>query len=179
MLDSINFENIMMSQQKIQSFFVKERPRLLAYAYAILKDYDLADDVVQNVSLISIKKSDFIRHDNPLGWLLKTTRFEALNAYRKHKKTITGIDNEIVLRLEQAAHDLSLKQDDSHMVHRLKECMSQLSERQSRMMNLRYGENIKGEALAKAINMTKMAMFKALNRTQKKLRVCMESSDHG
>lgn len=179
MLGRVRKNKDTLPHQEIQTIFSRERSRLLAYAYAILKDYDLAEDVVQNVSVISLKKSDFIEHDNPLGWLLKTTRFEALNAYRKHKKVITGIDHEIMLKLEQVAHNLSLKYDNSYMVNRLHDCMALLSERQSRMMKLRYRENIKGEALAKAVNMTKMAMFKALNRTQKKLRACMESSAHG
>lgn len=161
----------------LQELLNEQRSRLQAYAYAILKNIQDAEDIVQNVYLIALKKDDLLHHNNPMGWLLKTTRFEALNHYRKNKKVKVGLDPEVMTLLEETAS--TNKPPSNPMSEKIKWCLSQLKEKYQNLFRWRYEDNLKGEELAQKCGLKKEAMYKALSRYQSILKKCLERPDHG
>ena len=156
----------------VKELFYEYQHRMHAYAYAILRNTQDAEDVVQNVMIIALKKDHLQHHKDPLGWLLKATRFEALNHYRKHKRVEIGLDPQVIQVLEEAS---SQPEEPGHpLSDKIKYCLSRLKDKYQKMFKLRYEENIKGEALASLCGINKEAMFKALGRNQKILKQCLE-----
>lgn len=56
---------------------------LVYYAYKIVNDRTLAEDIMQNVFYIALRKGILRKHENPGAWLYTAVRYEALFEYRK------------------------------------------------------------------------------------------------
>ena len=62
---------------------MKDRARLIAYIYAIVRDWHLAEDLFQDVSALAIEKHDrIVDSDHLLLWARKAARNKSLEALR-------------------------------------------------------------------------------------------------
>lgn len=159
-----------MEKKDLVQLLEAERSRMLAYAYGILRQHQDAEDVVQNAMIIALQKPELLTADNAIGWLLKATRFEALNTYRKTKKLKVGLDPKVLELLESSALD----QEPQPNGHDLGPCLEKVSERNRNILRWRYEDGLKGEALAQKCGVSLAALYKALNRTQQALKSCLE-----
>ena len=75
-----------------QSDFLKmafdARPVLTAYAFTLLKDWGLAQDIFQDAVISMNEKYEDIQKESPLSWLKMVIRnkFNLLKKYGKKKK---------------------------------------------------------------------------------------------
>ena len=78
-----------MTQSK-QSDFLKAafdaRPLLTAYAYSLLKDWSLSQDIFQEAVISMNEKADEIKNESPLPWLKKVIRNRSIDHIRKNKR---------------------------------------------------------------------------------------------
>src|SRR5687767_1087752 len=84
---------------------IRERAKLLGYAWAIVRDHHLADDVFQDVTVLAIQRASEIRDaDHLLRWLRRAARFKALEALRAAARNparrIVPLDDDVLEMLE-------------------------------------------------------------------------------
>jgi len=59
---------------------VSERSTLLGYIYSIVRDWAMADDVFQEISIVLLNKFDTIPDQSRFGgWMRTAARLEAMN----------------------------------------------------------------------------------------------------
>ena len=79
-----------MSKHNKNSEFLKlafdSRSLLTAYAYSILKDWGLAQDVFQDAVISMNEKSDDIKSDSPIKWLKSVIRNKSIDIIRKNER---------------------------------------------------------------------------------------------
>src|SRR4051794_9799719 len=119
---------------------IVERYVDLVYSAALrqMGDRHLAEDVTQGVFIVLVKKAKWLRGNVLLGpWLLKVTRYAALNALKAKKRRKQHEERAAIMRTEgdqlEAAH-----WDEIREV--LDEALVALSEKDRRAVVLRFFE---------------------------------------
>ena len=71
-------------ESNFQKIYEKYYSSLFTYAISVTKDYELAEEIVQDTFLIAWNKyEDLIFSPNPGGWLMNVTKFNIRNTLRK------------------------------------------------------------------------------------------------
>lgn len=86
--------------QTITSIVLRDRARLLAYIGAIVRDHHIAEDVLQEVSMLAMEKHETIKDaDTLIPWLRVAARYRALKAVEKRSKRPVLMDAELLALL--------------------------------------------------------------------------------
>jgi hypothetical protein len=76
------------------SLLIREHVKLVGYVRAIVGDVHTAEDVLQQVAVLVLRKSNDIRDaDHFLAWMRRAARLEALNAAHKSKRQPLTLDS--------------------------------------------------------------------------------------
>ncbi len=81
--------------------------RLVYYTiYQILKDSELAKDIMQDTYLKVHEKIDSYRFDSPKAWIMTIARNLAINAYNRRKKNCYLIMKQLIILLPKKGKQL-------------------------------------------------------------------------
>ncbi|ASN06344.1 RNA polymerase sigma factor [Virgibacillus necropolis] len=91
--------------EEFKQLYREHKKDVFAMALSILRDFELAEDVLQEVyiKLFQYKKQNEIT--NVKAWLVSVSRNTALDLYRKKKRELTGFDDGYFERLEYLSED--------------------------------------------------------------------------
>ncbi len=84
--------------------------QLLRLAWAILRDWELAADAVQETFALLAKKYGEVEAANRRGWLVKTVQFQALNLRRSRFRA-----NQLIERVCESPTAYSVSSDPSRV----------------------------------------------------------------
>ena len=150
------------------------RTMLISYILTIVRDFHLAEDVFQEVSLLVFKKSDSLRGQELFpAWVRSIARFTALNVLRKQKSAALTLESAVLDGLDES-WEASDRDAPSDELEALRECLQKLPPRAQRLVELRYGEDLKGHDLARKFSQSLNTVYVALNRTHEALAKCVE-----
>src|SRR5258708_6551263 len=74
------------SRQVVEGVFREESGRILAHLISVVRDFDLADDALQDAFTRALERwpSDGLP-DNPSGWIARTARNSLIDTLRRRK----------------------------------------------------------------------------------------------
>jgi len=151
-----------------------QRVKLFTYILSIVRDEHLAEDVLQEVSILALDRCGEIRDPACIpAWLRQAARFKALKAVSRHGRHPRTIDNEVLDLLEadwQEYDDTST----SSMTDMLRQCLSKLSPYARQIVQLRYGENLRSGQVAELLGRKAHTIYMALMRIHRELAGCMQ-----
>lgn len=159
------------------------RVELMAYARALLGDYSVAEDVVQEATLVVVRKYEsFEEGTSMLAWCRSIVRFEVLRQKQQQKREST-----LAQRLLDDAVDAAFDEfQDSIQVERtepwieaMQRCLERVPERSRRVLDARCVEDLSYKDIAVRVGMTLEAVRKALFRIRRQVRSCVETSMRG
>jgi RNA polymerase sigma-70 factor, ECF subfamily len=152
---------------------VSGRASLLGYINSIVRNWDLADDVFQEVSILAVEKCASISDERHFaGWLRQAARFEALNLLRKSGRS-PQLLGDAVLDLLDTAWDAAEKADSCNNLDALRACIEKLTAESRHVLELRYAEGIKGTELARLLEQPPNTVYVRLSRLHRKLADCV------
>ncbi|MBO93583.1 MAG: hypothetical protein CMI32_01625 [Opitutales bacterium] len=164
-----------MTENEIVTILLRERMRLSAFAWSILRDTHIVEDVIQEVIVKALANRGKIKDEGHLlAWARTTTRNQSIDFLRKHRGRVVTLEDETLevlhenMRFRESA-DTSARKDALH------QCISKLPEKSRQVLNLRYQEEMRGTAVAKSLNRTVDAVYQMLSRLHRQLRKCIES----
>ena len=148
------------------------RGMLLAYILAIVRDSHLAEDVLQDASLVILRKAASLKQESDFPiWARKVARFEALNALRKRNKAPELLDPATLDVLEQA---WSKEESPQEYTLALRACLQKLGPKARRLIEWRYVAGVRGNALAARLNQPANTVYVALSRIYRILSTCIQ-----
>ena len=78
---------------EFKKIFSEHKKHVFAMALSILRDFELAEDVLQEVFIKLFQHMKNHEITNIKAWLISVSRNTALDLYRKKKREITGFDD--------------------------------------------------------------------------------------
>lgn len=150
------------------------QPKLIAYAYSMLRNHASAEDVVQNAYLVVVKKYDqFQPGTSMIAWCRAIVRLQVLSHIKKQKKEVS-LEDQILNDAVDAAFDEFQNSTITVKHEYLRECMAKLPEKGRKTIFLRYMEKMGYEEIGKSMDMKLEAVRKNLFRVKQKLRQCID-----
>ena len=162
---------------------MKDRARLIAYIYAIVRDWHLAEDLFQDVSALAVEKHDrIVDSAHLLLWARKAARNKSLEALSKRKYTPLTLADDVIELLDGAWLDIDRTDTDLEIDY-LRSCIQKLSSRAQRVVNLKYVEGLSGVQIAELVGSKVHSVYVSLTRAHRSLESCIQKqrlrAEHG
>lgn len=152
---------------------------LVAYAYALLRDYALAEDAVQSAYVVITRKADTFSADKSvIAWCRGIVRLEVLQLLRKAGREVATEDS---LLHDSVADSFEQVQTPAQQAERgerraqLEFCLKKLPQRSRELIAGRYAEELSLSGIAERKRMSEAAVRKSLYRIRLALRHCLEN----
>lgn len=163
-----------------QSEFLKlafeSRPVLTSYAFTIVKDWSLAQDIFQDAVISMNEKCDEIQQDSPLGWLKSVIRNRAIDLIRKNDRT--SKKHEQLMILVDKKFDSILKKEELEFLKEkekaLQDCMTNLEDDSKNILVDFYKNKKSCLSISEIYGRTVNAIRLSLSRSRAQLRHCVK-----
>ena len=153
---------------------MQQRAELIGFAWSIVGDANTAEDVFQEVAVVAIRKCEEIREDEQLiGWLYSAIRIEGLKARRQQHRSALLLSDEVLQLIEQTRSQMPTASESMNM-SALRECIGRLHGVTRRIIELRYGQNLKPAEIAQQTDKRVETVYKAITRAHSALRDCVQ-----
>ena len=159
-----------MNAEQYEAVFYRMKDKLYRYALRFVKDGDAAEDVVQDVMYkLWQKRQDADNIDNLEAWLMVLTRNRSLDVLRKEKDNQVNIDEAYGVSDNSPIPDKQMENAD--LMTQLKNCLSQLPEKQRTVFHLREIEQMTYEEISAMtgfnLDDVKVSLFRARKHIQR------------
>jgi len=153
----------------------QHRDALLSYAFALLRDWVKAEDVVQDAFIVVMNKwAEFRPGTSLFLWVRQIVHFKALEAARARR--MSPVEEELLARVA-ASMQRGLDEEIAHrqLLRRqaLQRCMAHLDARSAGLLAGFYTESLSCESLAQLHRRSVNAVRLALSRLRKQLHDCV------
>jgi RNA polymerase sigma-70 factor (ECF subfamily) len=162
-----------LEQERLRVLLLDHRAMLFGYVSSIVREPHLAEDVLQNVALLVLKKGSQVGSESEFAsWVRGVARLEALTALRKRRNAPQPLSDSVLDLLE----DHWREEDDAvsqSTAEALRACLSELSPRAQRLVALRFANNLRGNELAQKLGQPVNTVYVAMTRIYRTLSTCI------
>jgi RNA polymerase sigma-70 factor (ECF subfamily) len=164
-----------MTRDEIVKGAFQHREALLSHAFALLRDWVRAEDVVQDAFIVVMNKWTEFRPGSSLFlWVRQIVHFKALEAARARK--LSPMEEELLARVAasmQRGVDEEIADRQRLRRQALQRCMSHLDSKSAGLLAGFYTESLSCESLAQLQRRSVNAIRLALVRLRKQLHDCV------
>ena len=161
-----------MTEELLVKTLLDARPRLVAGAFAVLRDAHAAEDVFQEVLVRALRlRESFSDEGGVLAWARVTARNLGIDQVRR-----AGRLDEILSGLALDALDARMEDIADSQLQRaeaMRVCLEGLPVESQLLLRMRYDEGRKGAELSRLLRRNEAAIYKALSRLHQALRQCI------
>jgi RNA polymerase sigma-70 factor (ECF subfamily) len=162
-----------MDRDSVVRLLVSERMKLLAWIRAMVRDEHLAEDVLQDVSIVAVNKCEEIRDARGFpAWARQVARYKALHILRERRSAPIFLDERTLALLERhwQTYDFPASGDLKDF---LRECLELLSPDARELIRLRHQEGKSGAFSAEVLGRPLNTVYVTLSRAYSKLADCI------
>ena len=152
----------------------ENRSRILAMIVAMVRDFELAEDLFQETVLEIMKSEDNFDATRSFSpWACGIAKNVVRRHWRNQKKQPASGFSEMITDLAL----ISTEGSDELWHHEriaLRRCLQKVPSRMRKLLLLRYGHNYKGRQLAELASYRQNSLRTTLGRLRSQLRQCIE-----
>ena len=161
-------------QEQILRRFMGCRGMLFGYLQSIVQDFHVAEDLLQDVMLIILKKNAQLEDmDDFAAWARRIATFEALNAVRKANRRKTRSLSPDALELLEETWQEEDRESEPRRIAALRACLEGLAPRARQIVHERYFEGATGQKLADTMGLTLNSANASLTKVHRQLEECI------
>lgn len=163
----------------LDGLFLAQRPQLLAFVRALVRDADAAEEIVQETWLrlaIAVAKGTAL--EDPERWFRGVARNLALHHFRARRTAKVVADGRFAELLELAFEERSASRDADPSADRrrwLAGCVAKLPDKARNLLHLKYTSGMTAAEIGRQSGRTEEAILKALSRLRKLLGDCVQA----
>jgi RNA polymerase sigma-70 factor (ECF subfamily) len=149
-------------------------PDLRGFVEAIVTDFTLVDDVIQETFLTVTRKShEFRTGTNFWAWACTIARLKAVECSRRRRAAPLPLRDEVLDALCASPPE----PEEEDLRHRLlARCLEELTPALRRIIELRYSQTLKPAEIARLVNRPTESVYVSLSRARRVLRECVARS---
>jgi RNA polymerase sigma-70 factor (ECF subfamily) len=157
-------------QDVLVRLLLSERAMLLGYIGSLVRDSHLAEDIFQDVALIVLRKRDELSDSSGFPvWARKIARLESMNVLRRETKLPRPLDQSVLDVLDRHW----TQSDEGPAPAALRACVTRLTERSRKLVELRYRDGLSGKRLAERLAQPLNTVYVTLARIHRALSECV------
>ncbi len=161
-------------QETFVQLLTEEQNRLFGYLVTLLGDVNNADNVLQQTNLVLWRRAGDFELGTCFGaWAKRVAYFQTLAFLRDHKRDGLVFDEETVARIALCFEADDEDDDDTRRVA-LRHCLSQLPERQMRILRQRYWSDDSIRSIAQTERKSESSIKMTLMRLRRTLLACIQ-----
>ncbi|MCA9068477.1 MAG: sigma-70 family RNA polymerase sigma factor [Planctomycetaceae bacterium] len=162
-------------QKEVVRLLMEQRTGLLAYILAIVRDYDLAEDVLQEVSMTVCEISDQFREGTNFGaWVREIARRRILAHNRAAARFPGNLTREELNQLDAGFESVESEASMRERLNALRRCLQTLTNLSRRLLQLRFAGRYPYREIAEQIGRQPESVRKTVYRSRQVLRTCIE-----
>lgn len=157
------------NMESIRTLFESEESPLLRFAFSLTGRRAVAEEIVQEVFLQLHAK--WVDVAEPRAWLFRSVRNRAFHYLRKSRRETLGAEADpklVAEAMDDLPEDLMVKMET---VSQLRQLISRLPEKDRRLVQLKYFENLKYREISQQTGLTVTNVGYRLHQILKKLSV--------
>jgi RNA polymerase sigma-70 factor (ECF subfamily) len=161
--------------EQLAALWTQAQPVVSAYIRTLLPDFHQAEEVLQRVAVVLVRK--FVTYDPArpfVPWAIGFARFEVLRYRRDHATDRHQFDSDIVERVADLYQSDEI--DFAGFRGALRSCVAKLQGRNRRALLLRYTQNVGPKEISKELCLSANAVRQLLHRVRAALRKCIEET---
>ena len=165
-------------RNEIVRLLMEHRGTIFAFIFASVRDYDAAEEVLQDVSVVICENSESFETGTNFGaWAREIARRRILAYYRSAKRSPARLSEEDLQNL-QAGFDAVDDMPTKLRMASLSKCLESLKPFAKRLIQMRYAGRFSLCEIGEQVGRQPESVRKALYRTRQSLRECIERRLH-
>jgi RNA polymerase sigma-70 factor (ECF subfamily) len=161
------------SPERLAALWVQAQPKIAGFVSALVRDRNLADDILQNVAMIAVRKrTEYDTSMSFTSWVIQIAKFEVLAHRRNHARQQIQFSDALIEQVAEAyqgsASVLNARRDALAL------CMQEVRSSDRELLRLRYAEGMHVNEIAVHVGKTAANARMILARIRKVLRNCIE-----
>jgi RNA polymerase sigma-70 factor (ECF subfamily) len=163
--------------EEITKLLMQYRTPLYAYVLAIVRDEHMAEDVLQEASVVIVRRREEIDLSRDFWRFARgVAKRQALSALREKKRSHVTIPTEVLETIDRGFDELSSEIDDRRTA--LKKCVELLPESWRRLVNLRHWKGLTIGQISIRQGKSENVVSVTLVRIHKRLADCVRRRLH-
>lgn len=160
---------------EVVRLLVEHRSSLFGFILAIVRDYNVAEDVLQEVSVAVCEASEQFRLGTDFGaWAREIARRRILAHNRVVGRLPGRLSDEAISNLEAAFGRAGERSTINERMGALRRCLHTLTPLTRRILQLRYAARFSHREIAGQVDREPESVRKAIYRSRQALRACIE-----
>ena len=164
-----------MNRDMVVKAAFQHREALLSYAFALVRDWVKAEDILQDAFIVVMNKwAEFRPGSSLFHWVRQIVHFKALEAARA--KTMTAVEEGLLARVAAAMErglDEEIAARQRLRRQALQRCMAHLDAKSAGLLSGFYTQSLSCENLAQLQHRSVNAVRLAISRLRKQLHDCV------
>jgi len=163
----------MENHEQFTRHWTEAQPIVAGYINAVVPDFQEAEDLLQEVAVILLRKFPEYDAQRPfVAWAIGMAKREVLASRRSHARSLLCYQADLQERVSEVFEELAPELEER--ARALRECLRTVRGRAGELLLLRYEESLKPKAIAARVGMAVVAVRVMLSRTRAALRECIE-----
>lgn len=166
-----------MNEQERHSLFseliARHQSELYAYIFAIVRNWENADDLFQSVCVVLWRKFESFRpNTNFFSWARQTAKFE-VRKFLRHKQVSTCVSDQLLDALAETTLTTQHRGVELTLAA-LGRCREKLDAADGELLELRYIEGLGSNEIADRLRRPQTSVCRSLNRIRNWLLKCIK-----
>ena len=154
--------------------WTKAHRLVAAYIHSAVGSFHDAEDILQEVALVASQKREEYDPARPFeNWAVGIAKLQILKHFRTCSKEKAALFDASLLEKFTAAYE-SMGDELTARQQLLDHCLQQIKGRGRKALDMRYMQNLSGEAIAQQLQMTHGSLRTLLHRVRESIRQCVE-----
>jgi len=164
-----------MAKEETVRLFMKHQRMLREFILSLVPDSNDADDILQEVSVVVLAKSDPPQDFQKFpAWCRGVARNVLLHHWRTKRKTLTPSPR-FLEAVEMAYQEGDAREDEMNLRRRaLEECLKRLPESSRSLLEMRYVRQVPSQEIARTLGRSATGVRMALVRVRQALGSCIQ-----
>jgi len=159
--------------QLLAAQLLEHREEIFAHILSIVRQWNLAEDLFQEVSLVILnKQKEKLEVVHFKAWAREIARRTIFNHWKTTKSKSAILSSESLDAVDEAFQREAEPEENGERLEHLRECLRQIPENLARLVDLRFGENLSYREIGRRVNRSPISIQVTVSKLRMKLLEC-------